>query len=77
MTGHFGFFEKTVYYQKVEHLNDGYCNFFDTGHSRFVYKKEEHLKKTISYQKVKLLKLFCLSNFIEKVLYIYICCNVI
>ena len=45
MTGHFGFFEKTVYYQKVEHLNDGYCNFFDTGHSCFVYKKEEHLKK--------------------------------
>ena len=47
MTGHFGFFEKTVYYQKVENLNDGYCNFFDTGHSRFAYKKEDIRKNDL------------------------------
>ena len=61
MTGHFGFFEKTVYYQKVEHLNDGYCNFFDTGHSRFAYKKED-IRKNDFLSKSQVFKSYLFSK---------------
>ena len=70
MTGLFGFFEKTVYYQKVEHLNDGYCNFVDTGHSRFAYKKEDIRKNDLlsKSQEFKSISFFKKLN-IEKVFF--------